>query len=166
MRPPAMLVLSLAACGPAAPPPAAPVASVAPEAASAEPSASPTEAAPAASSAAPAPSTPAPSAGGSVLLGEIAAPKSFDPRPALESFNPQLLSCYNQVRAAHPALHGKLDLRVIVNEAGSVVNVGAHPGGSANDPALVACIGEAMKALTFPKAGGSATITVPLVFRR
>jgi hypothetical protein len=52
-----------------------------------------------------------------------------------------------------------------VNEAGTVLRVDAEPGGSANTPALVACIGEALKTTPFPKPGGMATVVAPLVFR-
>ena len=104
-------------------------------------------------------------AGGSVLVGEVIGSPSFDPRGALDSAKPQLLSCYNQVRRSNASLHGKLKLRINVNEAGTVVRVDAEDGGSANDPALVSCLGDAMKAVRFPKPGGMATIVAPLVFR-
>jgi hypothetical protein len=78
---------------------------------------------------------------------------------------PELLSCYNQARQNSPALRGKLKLRIDVNEAGSVLLVAAEPGGSAADPALIACLGAAIKAAHFPKPAGLATITAPLVFR-
>jgi hypothetical protein len=48
---------------------------------------------------------------------------------------------------------------------GTVLKVDADPNGSANDATLVACIGEALKAVTFPKPGGMATIVAPLAFR-
>jgi hypothetical protein len=76
-----------------------------------------------------------------------------------------MLACYNKARQNNPSLHGKLKLRINVNEAGSVVLVDAEPGGTAEDPALVACLGEAIKAAHFSKPGGMATITAPLVFR-
>jgi hypothetical protein len=113
---------------------------------------------------APAPSGPPPT-GGSVLIGDIVSPKSFDPGPVLLSLQPEFLACYNQARIAVPALHGKLKLRIHVNEAGTVVGVDAEPGGKADDPALVGCLGDAMKATHFPKPGGSATVIAPLVFR-
>jgi outer membrane biosynthesis protein TonB len=76
------------------------------------------------------------------------------------------VGCYQRARARNPSLHGKLKLRIVVNEAGAVQSVHGEPGGSADDPALVACIGDAMKEAKFPKPGGTATIVVPLVFRR
>jgi hypothetical protein len=94
------------------------------------------------------------------------APKHFDPKPTLDSLSPDLVGCYQRARARSPSLHGRLNLRVVVNEAGAVQSVQGEPGGSANDPALVACIGDAMKQASFPKPGGMATIVVPLVFRR
>ena len=54
---------------------------------------------------------------------------------------------------------------IVVNEAGNVVNVEADQEGSAYDASLVACIGDALKAAHFPKPGGMATVTAPLVFR-
>jgi outer membrane biosynthesis protein TonB len=103
--------------------------------------------------------------GGMVLVGEVLSPPSFDPKPTLDGLKPELLSCYNRARQQAPALHGKLKLRINVNEGGSVLLVEAEPGSSAADPGLVACMGEAIKAAHFPKPPGMATITVPLVFR-
>jgi hypothetical protein len=100
-----------------------------------------------------------------VLIGEIASPPKFDPKPTLDALKPELLSCYNRARQNNPSLHGKLNLRINVNEGGSVLLVDAEPGGTAADPALVACLGDAVKAAHFPKPPGMATITAPLVFR-
>jgi len=114
-----------------------------------------------------APSTPAVvPTGGSVLIGEINAPKSFDPRPTVEALSGQLVDCYNKARAADPDLRGKVTLQINVNEAGAVLSVDAAPGGHANSPSLVMCIGDVMKASAhFPKPGGMATVNAPLVFR-
>lgn len=114
-----------------------------------------------ASASAPAP----PVTGGSVLIGDIVAPPSFDPKPALVSAKSELLGCYNKARQATPSLHGRLTLRINVNETGKVMLVDAAPGGSVDDPALVACLSDALKAVTFPKPAGLATISAPLVFR-
>lgn len=104
--------------------------------------------------------------GGAVLVGDINAPKGFNPKPTVESMKPQLVDCYNKARAAHPDLHGKITLQIQVNEAGTVLSVEAPPGGHAYDPALVACISDAMKAgAHFPKPGGAAIVNAPLVFR-
>jgi hypothetical protein len=103
--------------------------------------------------------------GGSVLIGDIAAAKKFAPKATLEENTPALLECYNKVRTKNPALAGKVRLLIQVNEAGAVLHVESEPGGSANEPALVACIGEALKSVNFPKPGGMATIVAPLVFR-
>jgi hypothetical protein len=100
-----------------------------------------------------------------VLVGEVVAPPSFDPKGALDAAKPQLLLCYNQVRQNNPSLRGKLKLRINVNEAGAVLRVSAEEGGSANDPALVSCLGDALKVQHFPKPGGMATIVAPLIFR-
>jgi hypothetical protein len=103
--------------------------------------------------------------GGSVLIGEIAAPKSFNPAPTLAGLVPNFLACFRSVRAKVPSLRGKLKLRVTVNEAGAPQSVAAEPGGSANDPALVSCLADALRGATFPKPGGTAIISVPLLFR-
>ena len=110
-------------------------------------------------------STPPPLTGGSLLIGDIVSPKSFDPKSTLVSLEPQFIACYNQARATTLGLHGKVKLLIHVNEGGTCVGVDAEPGGSANDPALVACLGDALKAAHFPKPGGSATVIAPLVFR-
>ena len=146
------LVVSLAACADQR---AAPAPAPAPA-----PAAAPASAPASASASAP------PVAGGSVLIGEIVAPKHFNPRPTLDSLSLDLVGCYQKARARNPSLHGKLKLRVVVNEAGAVQSVQSEPGGTADDPALVACIGDAMKDATFPKPSGMATIVVPLVFRQ
>ncbi len=103
--------------------------------------------------------------GGVLLLGEINTPKLFNPRPVIEALKPRLLECYNQARAGKPSLRGKLRLRIQVNEAGAVNAVGAEPGGTADDPALVDCLGAVLKGATFPKPGGMATVVAPMVFR-
>jgi hypothetical protein len=103
--------------------------------------------------------------GGSVLIGEITAPKKFNPGPTLAGLVPDLLTCYRKVRGSVPTLRGKLNLRVVVSETGAAQGVAAEPGGRANDPTLVSCIGEALKGAAFPKPGGTAIIVVPLVFR-
>jgi hypothetical protein len=117
-------------------------------------------------------SAPAPSAalgplptGGSVLIGDIAAPPSFDPKATLVSARPALVDCYNKARQTTPALRGKLTLRINVNEIGKVMLVDAAPGGATDDPALVACLSDALKAVTFQKPAGSAVVSAPLVFR-
>jgi hypothetical protein len=102
---------------------------------------------------------------GSVLIGEIAAPKAFNPAPTLAGLVPDLLTCYRRVRVAVPSLRGKLKLRVIVSEAGAVQNVAAEPGGNANQPAMVSCLADALKGASFPKPAGTAIIVVPMVFR-
>ncbi len=132
--------------------------------ASASPRAATQAPAPSSAPAGNAPTGPVPT-GGSVLVGDVVAPPSFDPKSTLDSAKPRLLSCYNQVRQTNTSLHGRLKLRINVNEAGTVLRVDAEEGGSANDPALTSCVGDAIKALRFPKPGGMATILVPLVFR-
>jgi hypothetical protein len=100
-----------------------------------------------------------------VLVGEIPSSKKFDPKATVEESKPALVDCYNKARAVTPALSGKVKLLIVVNAVGTVLKVDAEPGGAADDPKLVACIGEAFKTVTFPKPGGMATIVAPLVFR-
>lgn len=102
---------------------------------------------------------------GSILIGEIAAPKTFNPGPTVAALVPDFLSCYRKVRASAPSLRGKLKLRLVVNESGVPQSVTGEPGGGANDPALISCLGETLKSATFPKPGGTAIIVVPMVFR-
>lgn len=172
----ASVPLALAACGskpaPAPESASAPAAETAPASASA-PASAPApapESAPApplASAPAPAASAPPPvPTGGDVYVGDINAPKGFNPRPTIAGMKGQLVSCYNEARAGKPSLRGKVTLHVQVNEAGAVNSVDADPGGNAYDPALVACIQDAMKASAhFPKPGGMATVNVPLLFK-
>lgn len=164
----ALLLLLLASCASA--PAATPVAPDVPSAPSSSPSAE--SSAPPATSSAPADATasaPAPGpvpAGGSVLVGDINAPPTFDPKPTIVALKPQLLGCYNQARAGNPSLHGKLTVRILVNEAGVGLSAEADPGGHAYDPVLVKCIDGVVKAgVKFPKPGGTATVSAPLVFR-
>jgi hypothetical protein len=153
-----LLALTLVpGCGGAAPPPAAP------------PSAAASVSGAPGAPVQPPPTTPPPPAAplspGVVLVGDIIAPPKFDPKEALENLKPELLRCYNETRSLTPTLRGKLVLKIKVNEAGAVTGTDAQPGGSANDPGLVACISDAVKPATFPKPGGMATITVPLIFK-
>ena len=100
------------------------------------------------------------------MVGDINAPKNFDPKPTVEAFKPRLVECYNRARATKPDLRGKVTLQIQVNEGGAVLSVDAAPGGHANDPTLIACINDAMKAgAHFPKPGGTAIVAAPLVFR-
>jgi hypothetical protein len=103
--------------------------------------------------------------GGSVQVGEILSPPQFDPKPTIDSLKPDLVGCYDRARATNVALRGRLRLRVKVNEAGGVVVVSVDPGGTAEDPVLVACVAGVFKAAVFPRPGGTATIVAPLVFR-
>jgi hypothetical protein len=156
---PLLLLCVLPACG-SSPPPvvASPSTTTAPE-----PSAGPVASAP--TPPAPAPTPAAPLTPGVVIVGEIIGPPKFDPKAALTTLKPDLLRCYNETRTLIPALRGKLTLTVKINDTGAVTSTEARAGGQANDPGLVACIGDAMKGATFPRPGGSATMTVPLVFK-
>jgi hypothetical protein len=161
----ALLLCLLVGCA-SNPPPVAPAA--APASAGSAPATSavsaPTTSAPAASSAPRAASAAAPPSPGYVFVGEIAGTPKFDPKPTLEGMKPQLLECYGKARATTPTLRGKLTLHIAVNEAGAVLHVEGQ--GPAADPAFVTCIGEALKAGgPFPRPGGSAVVTAPLVFR-
>jgi hypothetical protein len=101
-----------------------------------------------------------------MLIGEINAPKAFNPRPTIEGLSSQLVDCYNKARVGNPDLRGKVTLQINVNEAGAVLSVDAAPGGHASDPTLIACIGDLMRSgAHFPKPGGMATVNAPLVFR-
>src|SRR5271170_2851098 len=118
MRSALVSLLAVAACAsaPAAVPSApdtAPSAS-APAVSSVAPSA--TDAAASASTAPPPGPVPV---GGSVLVGDINAPPTFDPKPTIVALEPKLLDCYNQARAGNPSLHGKITVRIVVNEAGA-----------------------------------------------
>jgi hypothetical protein len=112
-------------------------------------------------------SSPPPATGGSVLVGEIAGTPHFDPKPPIEAIKADLLDCFNRARGTNPALHGKLTLKIVVNEAGHVNRVDASPGGLADDAGFLGCVTDVLKARAeFPKPGGMATVTAPLVFRR
>jgi hypothetical protein len=152
----------VASCGSSTPPPAP-----ASAAASSDPTPSPASDSTPTPASALAPFTPAVvPTGGSVLIGEINAPKTFNPRPTVEALSSQLVGCYNKSRAADPDLRGKVTLQININEAGAVLSVDAAPGGHANSPSLIMCIGDVMKAgAHFPKPGGTAIVNTPLVFR-
>jgi hypothetical protein len=163
-----LLTASCAAAAPAAAPAPADSASPAPSTAtSSAPAASSSAVAAAATDSTP----PAPPAGpvpigGSVLVGDINAPPHFDPKPTIVALKPKLLECFNQARASNPSLHGKLTVRIQVNEAGAALSADADPGSNAYDPGLVKCIDGVVKdGVKFPKPGGMATVAAPLVFR-
>jgi len=166
----ALFVLVVASCASGTPTPTA-TSTPAPTdtaSAAATPTATATATATATTTPTPTP-TPAPvPTGGSVLIGDINAPKNFNPKPTILKMQQQLVDCFNQARGANPDLRGKVTLRITVNEAGAVSAVEADPsaGGHANDPALVSCIESAMRDHAhFPKPGGTATVVAPLVFR-
>jgi hypothetical protein len=100
-----------------------------------------------------------------VSLGQVIAPKHFDPNAVLLSLKPQFLDCYNKARASNPTLHGRLGLKIVVQETGAVASVDADPGDTAYDPTLIVCLGDAFKSSKFPSPGGMATIMVPMIFR-
>jgi hypothetical protein len=101
-----------------------------------------------------------------VLLGEIAATKKFDPSGTVRDLLPDLLSCYRAVLKKGLPVHGKLSLRVVVNEQGATQSATALPGGRATDPSLVSCVADVFTRATFSKPGGTATVVVPLLFHR
>jgi|HubBroStandDraft_3_1064219.scaffolds.fasta_scaffold458471_1 hypothetical protein len=150
-------VLTACASTPGAAPGAAPASGATPTPAS---GAAPTPGSVPAPAAAPPPAT-----GGSVLIGDIASAKSFDPKPVVVAVQQQLLDCYNKARGANPELRGKLRMRVVVNDAGVVVSATPEPGDLAKDDGLTSCISDVAKATHFPKPGGMATVTLPLLFR-
>ncbi len=121
---------------------------------------------PASASAAAKPETGVAPAGGVVSLGQVIAPKNFDPNAVLVSLKPKMLECFNKARGSNPQLHGKLKLKVVVRETGAVNGVDGDPGDPAFDPALLVCLGDAFKAAQFPSPGGTASMTVPLIFRQ
>jgi hypothetical protein len=163
---PILLATACAAQAPAAGP--GPVAQPAPAstpAPSPSPSPSPTSTATNAPTASAPPAAGPRPTGGSVLLGDIASPKGFEPKAILDGLVPDLVSCYNDARVSNPGLRGKLRLRIVVNEGGAVLAVDAEPGGSANDASLITCIGSVLRGARFSKPGGTATVIAPLVFR-
>jgi hypothetical protein len=102
---------------------------------------------------------------GTVVIGAIAATGHFDPKSTLDDLRPDLMACFRRVHMSNTAIHGKVNIRIQVDEAGEVLNVDAQPGGPANDPALIACIRDDFKANAhFARPGGSATIVASLVF--
>ena len=147
------MLSALTACGSAPPPTAASPAT-----------ATALAPAPAPASAPPAP-LPPPATGGSILFGDIASAKSFDPKATLLTIQDQLLACYNKERGAKAELRGKLKMRLVVNDVGTVVNAEPEQGGLSTEADLVACIGGAIRAAHFPKPGGMATVSVPMLFR-
>ncbi len=116
--------------------------------------------------AAPTKPPPPPATGGSIMIADIASAKSFDPKATVVSIQQKLLDCYNKARGADPDLHGKIRLRMVVNQSGTVVNVTPEPADPlAKNDTLVSCINDVMTATKFPKPGGMATVGVPLLFR-
>jgi hypothetical protein len=155
-----VFLVGLAACA-SSPAPAPTTAGVALSAPSVATVTAPTTAAPTAPAAPPEPMSP-----GIVNIGDIIGPPTFDAKTTMLAQKSGLLRCYNETRSLIPGLHGKVTLSLQINEGGAVTQTDAKPGGTANDPGLLGCIGDLMKTVTFPRPGGTATVTVPLVFRR
>jgi len=78
---------------------------------------------------------------------------------------PKFQQCYADAAKKNPNLRGKMLVRFVVNEAGVLTNV-EEASSTTKDPALFACIKSAISAITFPKPGGVATVTLPLKFRQ
>ena len=120
-------------------------------------------------SAAPAVSASTPSnarkAAGEVLLGDIEAPKQFNPKPTLEGLKSQFESCYKSALGRDASIHGRLKVRFIVEESGKVSLSEDAGSSSLKDAPLIACVNDALKGAAFPKPGGTATVTFPLSFR-
>ncbi len=156
-----------AANAPAAGPGGDPAGAASASAAAADSAPAPAPAPAPASAPASAPAAAAPPAtGGSVLIGDIAGTKKFDPKAAVNGIQQSMLDCYNKARGAKPALHGKLKLRVVVNDTGAAVNVTPDPADElGKDETLISCLSDAFHQAKFPKPGGMATVTVPLLFR-
>lgn len=155
------VVVTMAACAPA------------PEAKTASPGASvagtPSASPPAASTSAPtaASSTSAPDSGHAPLvrIGDIASPATFDVASTLSTLVlPQIQSCYETALATTPSLHGKMLVSFDVNGQGAVTSA-SETKSTTNNPPLFACIKSALTATAFPKPPGTATVTMPLVFR-
>jgi hypothetical protein len=172
----ALLLLLASGCGASSPAPVAPTPTSEPAPSASSPPAlvpHPAAVEPASDAAAPASDAPAATPStesaelptGSVLVGEIASAKKFDPNAAVNDHVSDFATCYRRARVSVPGLHGKLNLSVVVGESGKVQSVAPESGGSANDPTLVACLGEAFKTVRFPKPGGTAIVLVPLLFR-
>ncbi len=162
MRSTASIVLAVLTGCASPPPPVAPASAPGDSSAASAPMAS--ASAPPASPPAPAATSAASVSPGYVFVGEIAGTPKFDPKPTLEGLKPQLLDCYQKARITAPALRGKLTLHIAVNEPGAVTHVDGQ--GPANDAAFVGCIGDALKSAgPFPRPGGTAIVTAPLVFR-
>ena len=167
------LALALAGCGSKVAPPAGTVADNAGSSnadASAVGASSDTAhavgAAPSASSASAPPSASSDrKAAGEVLIGDIEAPKQFNPKPTLDGLKNKLEGCFRTALATNGSLHGRLKVRFVVEESGRVSSSEDAGNGSMKDAALIACVNDAIKTATFPKPGGTATVMFPLSFR-
>ena len=118
-------------------------------------------------SAAPSPSSPsnARKAAGEVLLGDIEAPKQFNPKPTLEGLKSQFEGCYKSALGRDASIHGRLKVRFVVEESGKVSLSEDAGNSSLKDAPLIACVNDSLKGAAFPKPGGTATVTFPLSFR-
>jgi hypothetical protein len=104
-------------------------------------------------------------ASGEVLLGEIEAPKQFNPKPTLEGLKSKFEGCFKTALALDASVHGRLKVRFVVEESGKVSSSEDAGGSSLKDTTLIACVNDAIKTATFPKPGGTATVMFPLSFR-
>lgn len=110
--------------------------------------------------------TPSPSASNPVVtIGDITSPSTFDPKSLLDDALPRLRECYAAALKVTPSLHGKMMVRVVVNEAGKVTNV-EEDKSTTKDAGLFECVKTALSPIAFPKPGGMATILVPLKFKQ
>ena len=155
-----------AACASKAPPPADTAGPPSADITNAPGSVGAPSAAPSAISASAAPSASSDrKAAGEVLLGDIEAPKQFNPKPTLEGIKSKFESCFKVALASNASLHGRLKVRFVVEESGRVSSSEDAGNSSMKDGALIACVNDAIKAAAFPKPGGTATVMFPLSFR-
>lgn len=155
MKPLLLILPLIGACAKPAPPPAPPV-EVAPPVAVAPP-APPPEPPPPPPPPAPPPMPTSPAVEGWVEPGTIL--------PVIDAQVPYFRGCYDEARAANPALSGKIYLRIDINDRGKVTQ-GSVRTDPAGDLRLEACILRKVMLLSFPvpRDGGVGIVRYPMDF--
>lgn len=80
----------------------------------------------------------------------------------------EMRACYEKGLSRHPDLEGKVVTSFAIGEDGHVVQTAPADGTTIADPAVVACVSDAFRRLTFPPLGEGKSVRVvyPVVFER
>ncbi|MGE0790512.1 MAG: TonB family protein [Sandaracinaceae bacterium] len=113
---------------------------------------------------APPPTSPAPT--GSVRTGSSQTSGGLSAeviRRVVRARQPELMHCYDQGRAAHPGIEGRVVLRLEIAASGAVRSA-QIANTTLNDPSTERCMVAAAQRWAFPSANGPTAVSYPVIF--